>query len=202
MRLKIINYLKIHPFFTRLIWLLMEAFLIVIGVFVPRKPKTILFSSFGGRRFDDSPRAIYEEICQRPFFDDWRLIWAFTDPDAVQIPRGEKVKIDTFPFFIRLLQSQVWVSNTGITRGINLNRKHVLRVETWHGTPLKKICGDENQNTIGGKRQFKGPLDASTIRCAQSEYDRKLFARLFHAEDKLILLSDLPRNDALLRYTD
>ena len=43
----------------------------------------------------------------------------------------------------------------------------------------------------------KGKKDASTIRCAQSEHDLNIFARVFHAEKESFLLSDLPRNDEL-----
>ena len=201
MRTKIINFLKTNPVITRLFWKITGFFLNVMRFFIRPQPKTMLFSSFGGRNFDDSPKAIFQEVCAREEFRDWRLIWAFVQPDAFSVPRAEKIKIDTMRFFMALLYSKVWVSNSGMTRGITIKRKDVIRVETWHGSALKKICGDEHQNTIGGKKKKKGPLDARTIRCVQSEYDRDLFARLFHAEKDAFLKSGLPRNDALLRYS-
>lgn len=201
MRSRIINYMRSHPIFLQLFWGLMQGFLNVLKYIIRPQQKTMLFSSFGGRSFDDSPKAIYDEVCSRSYFDDWRLIWVFTKPDQFDIPRGEKVKIDTWPFFKALLYSKVWVGNSGITRGIKLKRKNVINVATWHGTPLKKICGDEHQNTLGGKKKKQGPLDHKSIRCAQSEYDQELFARLFHADKDSILLCDLPRNDSLLTYT-
>lgn len=47
----------------------------------------------------------------------------------------------------------------------------------------------------------KGKPDNKTIRCAQSEFDRDIFARIFNADKDAILLCDLPRNDALFRYS-
>lgn len=202
MRKQLIQYLKTHPLCVRAFWKLMKRYLEAESLFIKTEPETMLFASFGGRCFDDSPRAIYEEICRRPEFDNWKLVWAFSNPDGFSLDRGEKVKIDTPDFFHQLLRSKIWVSNSGMTRGISFKKPDVLSVATWHGTPLKKICGDEHQNTVGGKRTKKGPLDADTIRCAQSEYDRDLFARLFHAEKSAFLLSDLPRNDRLLNYTE
>lgn len=147
-------------------------------------------------------KAIYEEVCSRKEFDDWNLIWVFTEPEKFELHRGKKVKIDTIRFFHALLYSKVWVSNSGMDRGIELHRKKNVIVETWHGTPLKKIGGDENQNSLGGGMVApKGKPDNKTIRCAQSEFDRDIFARIFNADKDAILLCDLPRNDALFRYS-
>lgn len=203
MREAIIQYLKLHTGLTRFVWKWSKLVLLFWGRFVPVHQKTMIFCSFGGRKFDDSPKAIYEEVCRRNEFEDWRLIWAFVNPSHHDIPRGEKVKVDTYQFFKMLLSSKVWVSNSGMDRGIDMNRKDVIRVETWHGTPLKKIGGDENKNSLGiNPSLYKGKKDADTIRCAQSDYDRAIFERVMHADKSAILLSDLPRNDGLLKYTD
>ena len=173
------------------------------GLFVPVRDTTMIFCSFGGRVFDDSPRAIYEEVCRRKEFDGWRLIWAFAVPEQFTVPRGDKIKIDTFQFFHALLYSRVWICNSGMDRGIEMHRKRTVVVETWHGEPLKKICGEENQGSLSGKKRFstKKP-DSRTIRCSQSEYDRAIFARIFHADKRAILQSGLPRNDELFGYDE
>lgn len=201
MRTKIISFLKRHPTAVNLFWTVARMALSLWGLFVPVQPKTMLFASFGGRKFDDSPKAIYDEICRRPGFSDWKLVWAFVDPEQFQPPRGEKVRMDTPAFFHALLSSRVWVSNTGMDRGIGLTRKKTVKVETWHGTPLKKICGEEHTGAMGGRRERYGGRGERIIRCAQSEYDRDIFQRLFQAEKSGFLLCGLPRNDALLRYT-
>ena len=201
MREKLIIYLKTHPFIIRIIWSLARGVLAML-VNVSKQQKTILFCSFGGRNFNDSPKAVYDEICSREEFEDWRFVWAFVEPDKFTIPRGDKVKVDTFSFFKTLITSKVWVSNSGMDRGVDLITDKIIRVETWHGTPLKRICGEENQNTFGTKPiEYKGPIDTSAIRCSQSDFDREIFARIFHASKESILLSDLPRNDELLTYT-
>ncbi len=183
-------------------WFFSRTLLRFFSIFIPKHNKQILFASFGGRNFNDSPKAIYDEICKRDIFRDWNLIWAFVKPDSISIPRGKKIKIDSLQFFKALLQSRVWVSNSGMDRAIHLNLRNVIKVETWHGTPLKKICGDEHQNILGGRRTVKGKLDNKTIRCAQSEFDRHLFQRLFHATRECILACDLPRNDELFEYSE
>lgn len=203
MRTNIISFLKSHPIWVNIFWKIMWIVLNIVGFFIPIQKKKIIFCSFGGRRFDDSPKAVYDTICSRVEFKDWKLVWAFNNPEEFDIPRGEKVKIDTVRFFITLLQSRVWVSNSGMDRGIGLQRKKNVIVETWHGTPLKKILGDENQNTIGGKNKaIKRNKDYKTIRCAQSEYDKALFCRLFNADASTVLMCDLPRNDELCFHSE
>ena len=200
---RIISYFKANPSVVRLVWRCARCFLRIWGWFVPVQKQTMIFCSFGGRKFDDSPKAIYEEVCRRNEFEGWRLIWAFVEPDNHTIPRGDKIKVDTITFFKSLLQSKVWVSNSGMDRGIGLKRKSTIRVETWHGTPLKKIGGEEHHNSLGkSPDSYKGKKDADTIRCAQSEFDREIFARIFHADKSAIMLSDLPRNDSLLSYSN
>ena len=202
MRERLIVFLKTHPWILRTIWSLTRGFLWFF-VKITKQKKSVLFCSFGGRNFNDSPKAVFDEICRRKEFQDWRFIWAFVDPDKFNIPRGAKVKVDTFAFLKALVTSKIWVSNSGMDRGIDLITDKIVRVETWHGTPLKKIGGEENQNTMGIKpKDYKGPIDYSAIRCAQSEFDREIFARVFHASKDSILLSDLPRNDELFNYNE
>lgn len=201
MRDKVLNFLRVHPGILNAFWKVAHVFFSFVGLFVPIKKKTILITSFAGRKYDDSPKALYDEIIQRREFDNWEIIWAFIEPGSINIPRGKKIKIDTWPFFMALLYSQVWISNSGMDRNINIRKKGIIKIETWHGTPLKKIGEDQNSGTIGNYKE-QGSVDDKTIRCAQSDFDREIFARVFNADKKCILLSDLPRNDGLLRYTE
>lgn len=199
MRQQIISYFKRNPQILNIAWNSARVILNIYGRFKTQGNK-VVFASFGGRKFDDSPKALYDEISQRHEFDKWDLVWAFVEPEKFTLPRGRKVKIDTLSFFKELLTAKIWISNSGIDRGIGIKKKGLIKVETWHGTPIKKIGGEENQNSMKvSKRAF--PLDTDTIRCAQSDYDREIFARIFHASMDSFVMEDLPRNDPLLTYS-
>lgn len=205
MRDKIIDFLKKHPNILGVFWKVVGLLFTFIGFFVPCDDKRVIFASFGGRKFDDSPKALYEAMMKNEKFYDYTFIWTFVSPDDFEIPNAIKVKIDTPKFLWQLLRSRIWISNSGMDRGLNIRHSGCIKVETWHGTPLKKIGGDENMNSMlseGAKnRRRNGKVDDKTIRCAQSEFDRTIFTRIFNASKESILLSDLPRNDSLLRYT-
>lgn len=199
---KLIVYLKRHPHILACCWKIIRGIGNVCTIFIP-KQKKVIFNSYGGRKFDDSPKAIYDELRNRVEFKKWDFVWAFTEPGKHKIPEGRKVKIDTLKFFYELLSSSVWVGNSGIDRGIGFSKYgKIIEVDTWHGTPLKKIGGDENKTSMLVKKKNRGKLDSETIRCAQSEYDRMIFERIFHATEDSFLMCDLPRNDGLLRYTE
>ena len=199
-RTKIIGYLRGHPKTLNFFWKALHFVMNGIAFFVPVDKKMIIFASFGGRQYSDSPKAIYNEICKRGFFDDWKIKWAFVNPASFEIPRGRKVKIDTPLFFFSLMRSGVWISNSGMDRNIRLNKKRHVRIETWHGSPIKRIGSDQKVGTLGGWRS-SSELDDTTIRCAQSEYDRNIFSKVFNAAKESILLCDLPRNDELKRIS-
>lgn len=200
MRTKILDFLRVHPKILNAFWKLAHIFFALLGIFVPIRKKTVLITSFAGRKFDDSPKALYDELMLRHEFDDWDIVWAFVDPEKFNIPRGRKIQIDSWPFFIALLYSRVWISNSGMDRNIGINRRGTIRIETWHGTPIKKIGIDQNSGILGNYKP-NSKVDKRTIRCAQSEFDRDIFIRVFNADKDCFLMCDLPRNDGLLKYT-
>ena len=154
--------------------------------------------SFGGQKYDDSPAALYEQMKEDPFFREYEFLWGFVSPDKHKNVECKKIKVDTVGFYIAALSSAVWITNSSIERGLNMKRRAILEYNSWHGTPLKKMGNDiENgRNLLPVRRR------GNTIFCAQSEYDREIFARLFAVSKQDILLSDLPRNDNLLKYSE
>ncbi len=200
MRKRILDFLKAHTGILQIFYLMGHWLFKIWGVFLPMNKKRIIFASYGGRKFDDSPKALYDAICRDQYFDDWEFVWAFTDTSQHELSRGTKVQIDTPAFFSYLLTSRVWVSNSGMDRNLGICKKQTVSIETWHGTPLKKIGKDQ---TIGNSVEVRWNYDkGSKIRCAQSEYDLGIFQRIMDAPRKDFLLCDLPRNDELVNHTE
>lgn len=164
--------------------------------------KIIIFASFGGRKYDDSPKAIYEEILKDNRFDDYRLIWAFMKPEKYNIPRGEKVKIDTFNFYKKLLKARVWVTNSSMTRGLNFSGINSFELNTWHGSAIKKMGSERNKgnNSFGLKNNKKNENNQS-IMLAQGQYDIDVFSCAFNRPADSFRIIGLPRNDELTRAT-
>lgn len=196
---KIINFIKTNGFFYDIYYYICSAFLRVIGIFIKTKKKTILFVSFGGKKYDDSPKALYEYICNDKRFDKYELIWAFNDPKKYTVGRAKKVKIDTLGFFVAALSSKYWITNSAIERGLNFKKETTFYINTWHGAPIKKIGIDaistSSKTGLGSKDIY-----TQNLMTAQSIYDAKIFSRLFKTDMDNILICDLPRNDYLTNY--
>lgn len=172
----------------------------VLKHFVQADDKLILFISFGGRKFDDSPKAIYDEMIKDDRYKDYRLVWAFYNPDAYDIPKGEKVKCDTFAYFKTALRARVWISNSTVERGLDFKGKHTFYFDTWHGTPIKKMGSDVDSSNKSFKGRGNWAVDYFTC---QGEFEADVFGRVFRTvgRDKMHVIG-LPRNDVYANYTE
>lgn len=171
----------------------------LLKFFFKTDEKLIIFASFGGRRFDDSPRAIYEALLDDNRFDNYRLVWAFIKPHDFILTRGEKVKIDTLAYFVLLLRARVWVTNSSMTRGLSITGKNTFVLNTWHGSAIKKMGSDINE----GNESFalKGGKMNKGIMLAQSQYDVDIFSKAFHIPEEGFRIIGLPRNDQLFHHS-
>ena len=181
-----ITYFMYYHFMSFVVW--------IIGCFVKRNDKLILFNSFGGKKYDDNPKAIYDEMIKDMRFKDYRLVWAFQESNKIIAPI-ETVKCDTFRYFKMALSAKMWITNSSMERGLKFKKKKTICFNTWHGTAIKKMGCD-----IINNQSFRSELSAD-IMLAQSQYDIDVFSHAFNIPVENFRLIGLPRNDELVNYT-
>src|SRR4051812_44792063 len=97
---------------------------------------TLVFNSFGGR-VSDNPRAVYEELVSGQL--GRRYVWV-AGP-GVEFPPGvEAVPPASTAYSAVVGRARVVVSNARMTHYVK--KPGVTYLQTWHGTPLKKIGFD------------------------------------------------------------
>lgn len=194
---KIKNKIKHSPLLGRLYLTIMGFILRVLQVFIPIDNRQIVFSSFSGRQLSDSPYEIYQQFIQDPDFNEYKMLWAFIDPqDFPEIPSENKIRMDTFAFWKQLLKSKFWISNSSIERLIPaVHGKHVY-INTWHGIPLKHLGPDEKNLEFLVKNWFK-TVDFDLLYCS-GKYDQKIFKHIFPSTKNIKILG-LPRNIELIK---
>ncbi|GGV88508.1 hypothetical protein GCM10015535_39890 [Streptomyces gelaticus] len=97
---------------------------------------TVLYSSFDGRQYSDSPRAIHEEVARRGAGPEH--LWVVRDQQA-RIPAGAAaVEHGSAAWHEALARSRYVVTNTQLPEWFE-RREGQCVVQTWHGTPLKRI---------------------------------------------------------------
>lgn len=189
MKAKIEYLLKHNMFVQKMYKIFMSAFFRFIGIFIRINKKMILFSSFMGKSYNDSPRCIYEYL-KANANEDYTYVWAFEEPEKFKHLGCKVVKIDTFKYFIYALKAKYWVTCVNIERGLKFKKKKTIYLNTWHGIAMKKIGND-----CEGRKDY----DFSKINyfCVSSEYDKKVFASAFKTSEQNYFSCGMPRNDEL-----
>lgn len=167
-----------------------------IGVFVKIDKQQALFVVYGGKRYDDSPRFIYEYIKKQPEYKNIKCIWAFINPEEFNfLPEREKVKIDTKTYYKAVLKSKYWITNSSVQRGLSISTKKHIDVFFTHGmTGIKKIGTDIERQNNSFKLNKQEQFDMIFI---EGKKEKDILVKAWQTDPKKFYLTGLPRNDEL-----
>lgn len=172
---------------------LLSTVLKITGKFI-KPQKIILFNSYGGKNFDDSPRALFKAMVNDKRFSDWKFVWAFHQPDKFDVPQAEKIKTDSVKYFLTALRARIWITNSAIERGLSFKPVHTFYINTWHGSAIKKMGNDIAADNKSFRSQAKMNAD---IMNAQNMEQAKIFSRVFNIPLDKFIVCGYPRNDKL-----
>ncbi|MCU9595506.1 CDP-glycerol glycerophosphotransferase family protein [Caldibacillus thermolactis] len=173
---------------------------IMIGL-LPARKHTIVFESFLGKQFSDNPRAIYEYM--KEHYPEYKLYWS-VDPRFIDNFKDKGVNIVprlSIKWLLIMASAKYWVSNSRMPLWIP-KPKHTVYLQTWHGTPLKKLAADMDDVFMPGtnienyKRNFLKESANWDYLISPNPYSTKIFRRAF-AFKKEMIESGYPRNDFL-----
>lgn len=167
----------------------------IIRYFVKTDDHLILFVSYGGRYFNDSPKCIYEAMLEDERFKGYKLVWAFINPNFFNIS-SPKIKINSLTYFFTALKARCWITNVSIERGLNFKGKRTFYFFTTH-TALPKKTGYDNH--LGPLSHCQFNFDFS---CAQSEIEKKIHMSAYRLREEQILISGYPKNDILFNCSE
>src|SRR5687767_9248461 len=157
-------------------------------------PQRVLFNSFNGS-FSDSPRAIHEELVRRG--DEQDHVW-MRSPAADGFPAGA---VTVEPYTLRYLREAgragYVVSNIEMPRNFR-KRRGLTYLQTWHGTPLKRIGFDNErwQENPRGLDRMAREFAKWDFLVSQNRFSTEIFRRAFRFEGE-IHETGYPRNDVL-----
>lgn len=168
---------------------------------MPRKQKLVMFESFHAKQYSDNPRAIYEYM--NKFHKDYKLLWSI-DPSAEEMFRELQVPYVvryTWEWFKTFPRAKYWVNNVRLP-GWMSKPKNTIYVQTWHGTPLKKLGVDIEEVHMPGtqtdtyKKNFIAETRKWDYLVSPNPYATEILTRAFDFRGKVIE-SGYPRNDVL-----
>lgn len=156
--------------------------------------ETVLFSSFDGRQCSDSPRAVQEELTRRGCGPEH--LWVVRDGQA-RVPAGATaVEYGSAAWYEALARSRYIVTNTQLPEWFE-RREGQTVVQTWHGTPLKRI-GLDLAGTSEANRAYIDTLEQRarqwSFLVSPNTYATPVLRRSFGFEGE-VLECGYPRND-------
>lgn len=162
----------------------------------PLKERTIVFESFLGKNYSDSPKYIYEYMVNQKM--NYKYVWVFKETGKKLPGKAKQVKRFSLAYYRYLATSKYWVSNSRMPLSLN-KRKDNVYLQTWHGTPLKKLVFDMD-DIYSANPKYKQHFYYQSRRwdylLSPNAYSSEIFQRAFKF-DKEMLEVGYPRNDIL-----
>ena len=164
----------------------------------------IIFESNVGRNYSGNPRAIYEYMISQGLDKVFRCYYILEDT-TIDLPGNvKKVKRISVPYFYYLARAGFWVSDTRMRTYLR-KKKNTIYMQTWHGTPLKKLALDLEQISMEGeaslavyKKKFAENTETWDYLVSQNSYSTHIFRRAFAFQGRMLEIG-YPRNDVLFR---
>ncbi len=171
---------------------------------LPLKKNKILFESFEGCGYNDSPYAISEHITNNDL--DFDLVWALNykiikDVDYANIITTKKVSIS---YLFHLATAKYIITNGNLPEQF-VKREGQIIVQTWQGTPLKKLVLDiennhfPNTSKIDYIIKFLEDVKRWDYLISPSSYATSIFRNAFAYEGEILEIG-LPKNDRLINF--
>lgn len=196
MKEKIVYFVKHNKVVYGIYYACMSLALDIAKLFIKKDGRLILFVSYGGRFFNESPKALYDAMKADSRFQGYKLVWAFREPDKFPEVK-ERIKIDSWEYYETAIKARCWITNVAIERGLSFKSKHNYYFHTTH-TTLPKLMGYDDKDN----RTFNAfQLPEYDCSCACSEYEAERQTSMFRIDRSKVLLSGYPKNDNLTKYS-
>jgi CDP-glycerol glycerophosphotransferase len=159
-------------------------------------PRVILFESWHGA-CNDSPRAISEELHRRGA--DFEHVWALA-PGTPDPPEWATVVEPESRAYLATLGRAGYVVTNNTMPGYFRKKRGTTYLQTWHGTPLKRIAFDIPADSAVTDpkymRNLRRDIDAWDHLISPNPFSTDVFRRAFRFGGD-ILETGYPRNDLL-----
>lgn len=189
--MKRLEYLIKHNRFVQFLYrIFFSAIFSILSFFTPIKKNLVLISSFSGKKYNDSPKVIYDSMQQDGLLEKYDVVWAFENPELFAKENIKTVKINSFKYFKIAFKAKYWITNVNIERGLKFKKKKQIYLNTWHGTG-PKTCG----NAASGRKDYN--FKNVNYICSDGEYLKAILIRDLKAKPENVIMCGRPREDLL-----
>lgn len=171
--------------------------------------KTIVYESFLGRNYSDSPKAIFQYLLENQP-NRWKHVWILNDKHIVsdeEAFNNKNVKIIkrfSWKYFYHVTVAKYFVLNMRQPKWLEKKENQII-LSTWHGTPLKRLAFDMD-NVASANPNYKLDFYQQSRNwdylIAANKYSENIFESAFMYPKDRILTYGYPRNDILKNFSD
>jgi len=176
----------------------------ITATIFPIQEGLVLFESFNGKLPSDNPYAIYQELVKQT--DNKHLYWGIKKVH-IKEARAQFPDLNLVPrFSVKWLwlttRANFWVFNSRMPNWLKKN-KNTSYIQTWHGTPLKKLGADIQEVAMPGtdtekyRNNFIFEASRWDYLIAPNQYSEDIFRRAFQFKNTFLEIG-YPRNDELV----
>lgn len=163
-----------------------------------QKDNWIVFESFVGRNYSGQPKYIYRYL-QKNYGSKFKYIWVVNDKNLVIDGNCKKIKRFGLKYYYYMTRSKYWVNNMRQPHAYP-KRDSQIMLETWHGTPLKKLVFDMD-DVHSANPKYKQIVYKQSRKwdylLSDNPFSTEKFQSCFMYEKDKILELGYPANDPL-----
>ncbi|MGL6298368.1 MAG: CDP-glycerol:glycerophosphate glycerophosphotransferase, partial [Methanobacteriaceae archaeon] len=202
---KMKKYLKLRLTLSRIRTIMFHPSYIKLGIYVaylnkkPIQNNLIAFESFRGEQYSDSPKYIYEYLYKN-HSDKFEFVWIINNKKT-KIPGNPKTaKRFSLKYYYYMAISKYWVNNLRHPKILEKRKSQVI-IQTWHGTPLKRLgldIGEVYSATPQIKLNYVSDASKWDYLISPSAFTTEKLRSSFMYTGK-VLECGYPRNDILYK---
>lgn len=180
----------------------------------PIDPNLVVFEAYQGKYYSCSPKAIFEEMLGDPAYAGYRFVWSFTNTRKhgylTRNKRVTLVKRGTKKYYEVMASARYRITNSTNPLTVPV-RKGQIYIQTWHGTPLKRLGldivrdGNAAQSLKEIHSLYRREATQFDYLLSPSAYTTEKLSSAFglkkEEQKKKIVELGYPRNVSLFTYT-
>ena len=182
--------------------------------FIPCQKETILFISFHGRGYSDNPMALHQYITAHSRYRNYRCIYAIKNHKQknLKIDNAKIIEYFSVSYFFYLARSKYWIANCKLPKYV-LKKPTQVYLQTWHGTPLKKLAHDievpdgttfyrSGMSIEEMRSTYDNDVSKYNYMISPSSFTTEVFQSAFAINKERLIETGYPRNDILSNFQD
>lgn len=148
----------------------------------------ILYQSRDGKSMTDSPYAVFLHLLEHPEYQSYTHFWVLDDEEKKSAFEKQYAQYSNVQFIVKesdeylhVLTTAKYILNNSTFPAYFTKKENQVYVNTWHGTPIKAMGLDVEDNLLGSQNVIKNFL-SSDILVSPNAHTTSIFKKAFALE--------------------